>query len=305
MSESTLPHPENFCGGAFQDWLEVNLTNKCNARCSWCIEKLGFHPDHIATWEQLAQAAISTGKKNIILLGGEPTLYPDIKPLIEKLVANQLKVWVTTNGCRINPGYCKENFQGIAGVNISIHHFDMRLNHDITHLYLNTQVLEQGIKTIHELGGSIRFNCNTIRGYIDSENTIREYITFAKTLGADSVRFAELKVDENNFVNLTEVLNGKYGLNDDPFINGCHKEAIIDGMPVNFRQMCGLQTNCRPAPHNPKQHSKQVLYYDGKIYAGWQSSMYKLSDAALDELLQSVSKGKTSAEEAKRLLVNF
>jgi len=302
MTEFTQPHPENFCGGAFQDWLEVNLIKECNARCSWCIEKLGYHPFHMATWEQMAEAAIATGRKNIILLGGEPTLYSDIKPLIEKLVAANLKVWITTNGCRINRSYCERNFTGIAGVNISIHHFDMRLNHEITHLYLNEQVLIDGIKTIHELGGSIRLNCNTIKGYIDSEETIHQYIGWAKKIGADTIRFAELKVDENNFVDLTKVLGGKYGLNDDPFINGCHKEAVIDGMPINFRQMCGLQTTCRPVPINPKQYEKEVLYYDGKVYDGWQSSMYKLSEPALDELLQGVAEGKISPEEAKRLL---
>jgi hypothetical protein len=141
---------------------------------------------------------------------------------------------------------------------------------------------------------------------IDATNINRSarktYIDWAKSIGADSVRFAELKIDEDNFVDLGALLNHQYGLNDDPFINGCHKESVIDGMPVNFRQMCGLQTTHRPAPINPKQHAKEVLYYDGKIYAGWQSPMFPLDEQALDEILQGVAEGKISKEEAKRLI---
>lgn len=66
--------------------------------------------------------------------------------------------------------------------------------------------------------------------------------------------------------------------------------------------MCGLQTIHRPLPINPKQYAKQVLYYDGKIYDGWQSPMFPMSEAAIDEILQGVAEGKISTEEAKRLL---
>lgn len=43
------------------------------------------------------------------------------------------------------------------------------------------------------------------------------YIKFAKSMGANSVRFAELKMDNNNFVDLAKIMDYQYGLNDDPF----------------------------------------------------------------------------------------
>jgi organic radical activating enzyme len=302
MSESTHPHPENFCGGAFQDWLEVNLIQKCNANCSWCVEKVGYHPYHVASWETIANAALETCKKNIILLGGEPTLYKYIKPLIEKLIKENRKVWITTNGSKINRNFCGFNLKDITGVNISIHHYDLVKNSEITHIKLREPVLIDGIKTIHSNGGMVRLNCNTIKGYIDSEEKIVKYIKWCKLIGADTIRFAELKIEEDNFVDLATILNYKYGLNDDPFTLGCHKEAVILGVPINFRQMCGLQTSHRPAPVNPVQCRKEVLYYDGKVYDGWQSSMYKLSEQATDELLEGVAEGKITPEEAKRLI---
>ena len=48
----SYPHEKNFCGGNFQDWLEVNLTPTCNGNCKWCVEKIGWQPKKHAPWIQ-------------------------------------------------------------------------------------------------------------------------------------------------------------------------------------------------------------------------------------------------------------
>jgi len=298
----TEPHPENFCGGNFQDWLEINLLPECNAKCSWCVEKFGYHPNHKASWEEIGDAAINTNRTNIILLGGEPLLYKDLSKLIEKLSINKKQVWITTNGSKINSQFVTENLMKISGINISIHHYDLLKNAEITHIILKKDNLINGLELLKNFNIKIRFNCNTIKGYIDNEIEMLSYIKFAKEYGADSVRFAELKIDEKNFIDLAKILNYKYGLNDDPFLMGCWKEVIIDGILVNFRQMCGIQTSCRPMPINPKQYSKQVLYYDGKIYKGWQSSLFRLADEVIDQIVDDVANKKMNKKEAIRLL---
>lgn len=302
MNES-IPHPSNFCGGNFQDWLEVNLLPECNATCSWCIERMGYHPSFRASWEEIANVAIGTGKTNIILLGGEPTLYPDLSRVIKKLREAGRSVWLTTNGSRICNTFVFEKLQGLTGVNISIHHYEMESNREITGLLLSEERLKGGISTIHSLGGTVRLNCNSIRGYIDSEKEIHNYIAFAKRVGADNIRFAELKISED-FVNLTKVLKSKYGLNNNPFFHGCHQDAVIDGMQINFRQMCGLQTDKRPLPINPVQCAKEVLYYDGHIYPGWQSPMH-LCEYAVDNILKDLSEHKISLDYAQKMLANI
>ena len=123
------------------------------------------------------------------------------------------------------------------------------------------------------------------------------------------MRFAELKNDDR-FISLAKILDHKYGLNDDPFTLGCYQDAVIDGMPVNFRQLCGMQTDKIPAPINPKQILKNVLYYDGKMYAGWQkpkdspmskdTNMFKV---ILDAILQQVEDGHLSAKIASETLM--
>ncbi len=287
----TYPHPSNFCGGNFQDWLEVNLLSECNGKCNWCIEKKGFHPTNRADWKEIGKAAINTYKKNIILLGGEPTLYKDLKPIIQMLIGAGRNVWVTTNGSLLKN--VLGSLVGIAGVNISIHHYDLNRNADIVGVKLNEQDLKESIKAI---GGKVRFNCNLINGQIDSKQEALKYIEFAKAMGANNVRFAELKLDNDGFVDLFAIFNGEYGLTEDPFINGCNHDCIINDMPVNFRQMCGLQTLRRKAPENPIQFAKEVLYYDGEIYNGWQSPG-NLDSKALRSLLLDLAAKKLTVDE--------
>lgn len=268
------PNPRNACSGRFHDWLEVMLTPDCNATCSWCVEKGGFRPKKRAAWRELASRINKSGNKNVILLGGEPTLYKDLAVLVGALVEARHHVYITTNGSMLTTEFVVNNLCGIAGVNISIHDYDLRRNQEITGIALDETIMRQAITAIGQIaeegGGRVRFNCNMIRGHIDTEVKAHQYVAFAQRLGATSVRFAELKDEETLFVNIARLFNYKYGLNDDPFTCGCNQDAEMDGMPVNFRQMCGIQTTLRPAPDKPEQKGSPVLYYDGYLYNGWQ-----------------------------------
>ena len=267
----SYPNKGNFCGGNFQDWIEVNLTDRCNGKCSWCIEKEGWHPKTHAPWEKIVATALNTGKTNVILLGGEPTLHPDLPKIIAYLVSNGKKAWITTNGGKLTPDFVRKNLVGVHGVNISIHDFDLQRNQWITGINLQEDILKEAIEILHEMKATVRLNCNCIQGHIDSEHRIHDYLAWAKKIKADKVRFAELKLDTGAFVDLAKILHHQYGLNDEPFSLGCNKDAVVDGMPVNFRQMCGFQTPLRYRPPNPRHYPKQVVYYDGKLYNGWQT----------------------------------
>jgi pyruvate-formate lyase-activating enzyme len=300
---NSVPHPRNFCGCGFPDWLEVNLTPACNASCAWCVERRGWHPRNRASWMEIADAAIATGRMNIILLGGEPTLHPDIGKIIERVRAAGRKPWVTTNGSRLTASWVNANLRGVEGVNISVHHYDMARNGQITGLNLDETSLRESVALLGAMGTTVRMNCNCIRGQIDTADEMRRFVGWAKEIGASKVRFAELKHADGDFVDLAEVLGHKYGTNDNPFRDGCSSDAEIDGMPVNFRQMCGMQTRRRPCPESPEIVPHPVLYYDGKLYDGWQQR--KDTDMTAKELvkvLEAVKDGKMTVAEAAILV---
>lgn len=298
------PNKRNFCGGGFPDWLEVMLIDKCNGACSWCIERGGWHPNIHVDWFAIGEAALAHGALNIILLGGEPTLYRDLMLLIRNLANQGRRVWITTNGSLLTRQYVSANLPQIFGVNISIHHYDMARNTEITGVSLKNANLIESIEELLQVGAVVRLNCNCIKGAIDSVSEITQYVEFAKGIGADKVRFAELKQDEDQFVDLAKSLDYKYGLNDNPFLDGCNSDAVINGMPVNFRQMCGLQTSRRDCPKDPEQIMKEVLYYDGHIYDGWQIAEKEtiMDGTNALRLLQNVASGTLLPTEALALL---
>lgn len=293
------PCKTNFCGGNFQDWLEVMLIDKCNGKCLWCIERDGYRPPEHVGWECLVDAILLSKKRNIILLGGEPTMYKDLGEIVKALHMRR-NLYITTNASRMNRLYIRHNLKGIVGANLSIHSFNLKENKKITGIDLDYDKLWGGIDQLHKQGASVRFNCNLIKGHIDNEFKIIDYITFVKEMGGDSIRFAELKADKDNFIDAAKILDYQYGLNDDPFTKGCHQNAIINDMPINFRQMCGLQTDMRVKPDNPEQpYPKEVLYYDGLIYQGWQKDRrHNMQSYEMKALLDEVAKGSVSPEDA-------
>jgi len=264
------PNENNFCGGNFQDWLEVMLYDKCNGKCSWCVEKDGYRPNHFLPIDKLIEKIIETKKQNVILLGGEPTLHPGIGRIIKTLTRSDINVYVTTNGSLLSPKFVTENLTSLKGINISIHDFILKENYKITGIDLDLCKLQSSISLLHLTDTTVRLNCNLIRNHIDSYRNIIAYTNFAKDIKADGVRFAELKNDKENWVNMMDIFDGEFGVNNEPFGLGCVRDVTINDIPVNLRQMCGLQTHMRKTPCNPEQINKQVMYYDGNIYDGWQ-----------------------------------
>jgi organic radical activating enzyme len=308
MSDTpTLPHVKNFCGGNFQDWLEVMLTSQCNGICSFCIEKKGFKPKETVHWNDLANIIIASKKKNILLLGGEPTLYTNLSQLITRLNVANLNVSLTTNGSSLMQDHIDDLF-GLKTLNISIHDYCLSRNREITGIDLGLPELRLAIKKLREHGVAVRINCNIIKEYIDTKYTVLNFIKFAKSLNVDGVRFAELKNDDR-FVDLSDIFPDQFGLNKDPFLNGCWQNAVIDDMPVNFRQLCGMQSDKRPSIANPVQILKKVLYYDGKLYDGWQEAKNmnkneeKLLQTILIATLEQVEDGDLTSEVAAKSLM--
>lgn len=302
------PNKNNYCGGNFTDWLEVMLLPECNANCSWCVEKKGWHPIKRVDWKSIADAAIDSGKTNIILLGGEPTLYKDLQNIITYLYENGKNVYLTTNGSMLTPEYIMSNLKHLKGINISVHHYNVNKNKEITGILLPFNI-DLSVDILKIGGTHVRFNCNLIKGYIDSKDEILECIRQFKALGADSIRFAELKFDNENFINLAKVFDYQFGLNDEPYTCGCNINTVIDGVDINFRQMCGIQTTMRPQIDNPEQERERtVLYYDGKIYDGWQLKRgedFYMTGKDLVKLLDQVKKGKTSVADAAEILIDI
>jgi len=87
--------------------LTVDLTVRCNMKCSFCYDADQTRPDiDLAYFEEVCrQLRIPLGKKMLWkFVGGEPTLHPQFFELIEAAHKCGQRVFFSSNGLTIRPG---------------------------------------------------------------------------------------------------------------------------------------------------------------------------------------------------------
>ncbi|MFH1464276.1 MAG: radical SAM/SPASM domain-containing protein [Pseudomonadota bacterium] len=86
------------------DWLSINLTLRCNLRCSMCTTCYDV-PDELSTGEILDvidQAAL-WGVRVLNPLGGEPFVRTDLEQILQHAAGKDFHITLTTNGTLLTP----------------------------------------------------------------------------------------------------------------------------------------------------------------------------------------------------------
>jgi len=103
------PSRRDALGRALRD-LRLSVTDRCNFRCTYCMPKEAFGPDHaflpkreVLTFEELTRLAgifVGLGVEKIRLTGGEPLLRRDLPVLVRQLasIRGLRDLTLTTNG---------------------------------------------------------------------------------------------------------------------------------------------------------------------------------------------------------------
>jgi cyclic pyranopterin phosphate synthase len=106
--KTTLPRLQDALGRPLQD-LRISVTDRCNFRCTYCMPREIFGPDHaflprpaLLTFEEITRVArlFSTlGVHKIRLTGGEPLLRKQVESLVAQLAQIPgTDLTLTTNG---------------------------------------------------------------------------------------------------------------------------------------------------------------------------------------------------------------
>jgi len=184
------------CWGRLHGQLRISVTDRCNARCYYCMPAEGVKfRDHaeILSYEEIERfvhVAARLGIHKLRVTGGEPLVRKDLPKLIEKLVLvpGIDEVALTTNGILLARYAAALKAAGLNRLNISLDTLDPEKFREITRCDGLAQVLE-GIATAQEVGfEEIKLNALAIRGMCEDE--IVPLALFARKHGLQ-LRFIE------------------------------------------------------------------------------------------------------------------
>lgn len=125
----------NSCDGIYNDSLDVRFTKSCDNRCEFCIERHGIDSLGKTDISKLIKKTIISGKKNILILGGEPLLnIEDTLEYVEGIRDYVDHIYLTTS----LPESISQNYdcflqimKYLDGLNISLQHYNPDINNDI------------------------------------------------------------------------------------------------------------------------------------------------------------------------------
>jgi GTP 3',8-cyclase len=158
-------------------YLRVSLTDRCNFRCVYCMPENGvvFHPwNHHLTDDELIRVvsiAASIGFDRIRLTGGEPTVRPNLVPIVEGIakIPGIKEIAMTTNGMRLEKLAEPLARVGLKRVNISIDTLDAERFAKITR-FGKLDAVWRGLLAAERAGLTpIKLNSVIIRGYNEED----------------------------------------------------------------------------------------------------------------------------------------
>jgi organic radical activating enzyme len=207
-------------------YLDIVLTDFCNQRCGFCIADLVEKKEKcdIEVFKRKIIWAIENlGVKEVLLLGGEPTVSKDLIPLTHWLHDLGLeKICITTNGARI---FQNKGSYGEALLNSGVTH----LNLSLMSLYSDKQKEISGSNntvTMKDLDWLRRHTAETVQlrinnnVFLHNNDVLDDVITFYKIVSsfADTVKFSPLlKVDNFSVMNVTTEWVNKHILKDETY----------------------------------------------------------------------------------------
>jgi radical SAM protein with 4Fe4S-binding SPASM domain len=141
--------------GIVGSWLTVNRA--CNLRCGWCYAAGTEFSKHLDMNLDIAMRLVlflkSLGVKSIVLIGGEPTIYPHLFTLAHQIVESNINLALVTNGLQLaNSTFCEKlHAVGLSNVTISLKGGSDSEYERLTGVRGFSRVM-QGLKNLKDLG---------------------------------------------------------------------------------------------------------------------------------------------------------
>ena len=267
--------------------------NHLSMGCAFCIEKKGIGPLKQDV-DKMIQSTVNSGKKEILILGGEPFLSPvKLLAYIQGIKGKGVveKIFITTSLPKtidVNNVTVKEILDLITGLNISLQHFKPEINNQV----LNAKFKHDRIKLLESIVSNpawqekVRVSINLVNGYVDNKKTLESFLELLQNIGVKNVKINELQHEKNLSVSFEKIMSVKM---KSPFAFGCQTELKLDNYPklkIILKRGCfkvneNLHASLfdllkvisiplkRKVPRLNTYDKNNVLYENGDLKPGW------------------------------------
>lgn len=156
-------------------YLRISLTDKCNMRCVYCMpEEMVFRPtsELMSRGEclRLVRLFVDLGVDKVRLTGGEPTVHPDLIPIVRGIRdLGVYRISMTTNGLRLAELARPLKEAGLERVNVSVDTLNPEKFRRITRRGRLDEVMA-GVVAAEAAGLTpLKINAVVARGYNEDE----------------------------------------------------------------------------------------------------------------------------------------
>ncbi len=145
-------------------WLA--LTYNCNNQCDWCYANSNNLTEKQVFPEQYEDKTIdllkSLGVKRTILIGGEPTIYPNIHGIINKITNSGIVAGLVSNGRKLKDHYFAKGLKdnGLKAISISFGSYCKEIQDKITRIPGSFDEATKGLENALSVG--LKVSSNTV-----------------------------------------------------------------------------------------------------------------------------------------------
>lgn len=223
--------------------LRISVTDKCNFRCTYCMPREAFGPDHpflphsaLLSFEEIARLAgifATQGVRKLRLTGGEPLLRKNLERLVAMLASlrttnNQpLDLTLTTNGSLLARKAQLLKDAGLTRVTVSLDALDPVLFRQLSDSTTRVEDVLHGIDVAASVGlAPVKVNVVVRRG-LNHEQILPIARRFRGT--GHVVRFIEyMDVGNTNGWRMDEVVTG------DEIVSTINSQYPLEPVPHDY-----------------------------------------------------------------------
>ncbi len=180
--------------------LFVYLSNDCNAFCDFCSNSKYRHQSGTLDLNVLEDTLRYLNDKEVIkgvsFTGGEPTLNMDLLNdavnSVFRVLGKDMEVAISTNGYALKEMLSMDGISLLESIHLSRHHFSDLENNAIFHQEMCTTDDIRMFQESIERKNTLVFNCNLIKGKIDSVEQAKLFMEWASSVNVKKCAFVTL-----------------------------------------------------------------------------------------------------------------